>query len=117
MKRPILIDFNPERTKVTLLLGLACTCQAMAKCGAVDYSWGADALASSHDYLVTMMLYTLYVCSALAGIMVIVSSLQIYIKMNTGEPGVVKDIITCVLACIFLIGAAVVFPAFFGYQI
>lgn len=30
---------------------------ASAKCGNVDYSWGADALASAHDYAVTMMLY------------------------------------------------------------
>lgn len=28
-----------------------------AKCGGVDYSWGADALALMHDYVVTMMLY------------------------------------------------------------
>lgn len=30
---------------------------ASAKCGNVDYSWGADALAGMHDYVVTMMLY------------------------------------------------------------
>ena len=30
---------------------------ASAKCGCVDYSWGADALANAHDYTVTMMLY------------------------------------------------------------
>ena len=29
---------------------------ASAKCGNVDYSWGADALAGMHDYVVTMML-------------------------------------------------------------
>lgn len=28
-----------------------------AKCGGVDYSWGADALALMHDFVVTMMLY------------------------------------------------------------
>lgn len=33
---------------------------ASAKCGNVDYSWGADALASAHDYAVTMMLYVLF---------------------------------------------------------
>ena len=33
---------------------------ASAKCGNVDYSWGADALAGMHDYVVTMMLYVLY---------------------------------------------------------
>lgn len=65
---------------------------ASAKCGNVDYSWGADALASAHDYAVTMMLYIVYLCYAVAGIVVIVSALQIYIKMNTGEEGVKKNI-------------------------
>lgn len=64
---------------------------ASAKCGNVDYSWGADALASAHDYAVTMMLYIVYLCYAVAGIVVIVSALQIYIKMNTGEEGVKKN--------------------------
>ena len=47
---------------------------ASAKCGNVDYSWGADALASAHDYAVTMMLYIVYLCYAVAGIVVIVSA-------------------------------------------
>ena len=33
---------------------------ASAKCGGVDYSWGADALANAHDYTVTMMLYEIF---------------------------------------------------------
>ena len=33
---------------------------AAAKCGGVDYSWGADALATAHDYTVTMMLYEIF---------------------------------------------------------
>jgi hypothetical protein len=37
--------------------------------------------------------------------------------MNTGEEGVTKDIITVVGACLFMIGASIVFPAFFGYRI
>ena len=86
---------------------------ASAKCGNVDYSWGADALASAHDYAVTMMLYIVYLCYAVAGIVVIVSALQI----NTGEEGVKKNIMMLVGACLFLIGATIVFPAFFGYQI
>ena len=90
---------------------------ASAKCGNVDYSWGADALASAHDYAVTMMLDIVYLCYAVAGIVVIVSALQIYIKMNTGEEGVKKNIMMLVGACLFLIGATIVFPAFFGYQI
>ena len=34
-------------------------CTVFAKSGSVNYSWGADALASMHDYVVTMMLYIL----------------------------------------------------------
>ena len=78
---------------------------ASAKCGNVDYSWGADALASAHDYAVTMMLYIVYLCYAVAGIVVM------------GEEGVQKNIMMLVGACLFLIGATIVFPAFFGYQI
>lgn len=41
------------------LYSLACM-SASAKCGGVDYSWGADALALMHDYVVTLMLYEIF---------------------------------------------------------
>lgn len=102
--------------------GILATCllwanSASAKCGGVDYSWGADALAKQHDFVVTMMLYVLYLIYAIASIVVIYASLQIYIKMNTGEDGVKKEIMMVIGACLFLIGASTVFPAFFGYRI
>ncbi len=90
---------------------------AAAKCGSVDYSQGADALAKMHDYVITMALYVLYVLYAGAGILCMVSALQIYIKMNVGEPGVTKSIMMLIGAILFLIGASIVMPAFFGYQI
>jgi hypothetical protein len=37
--------------------------------------------------------------------------------MNTGEDGITKSIMMLIGACIFMIGASIVFPAFFGYQI
>jgi len=64
-----------------------------------------------------MMLYTLYLIYAVSAIVSIYSVMQIYIKMNVGEEGVTKDIMTLVGACLFMIGASIVFPAFFGYQI
>lgn len=97
--------------------GLCTTFSASAKCGGVDYSWGADALALMHDYVVTMMLYVLYILYAIAAIVAIYASLQIYFKMNAGEEGVVKDILMVVGACMFIVGASIVFPAFFGYRI
>ena len=41
-------------------------CSVFAKSGGVNYSWGADALASMHDYVVTMMLYVQYIIYAVA---------------------------------------------------
>ncbi len=67
--------------------------------------------------IVYYMLYVVYLCYAIAGIVVIVSALQIYIKMNTGEDGIKKNIMMLVGACLFLIGATIAFPAFFGYRI
>lgn len=48
--------------------------QGMARCGGVDYSWGANSLASMHDYVVTMMLYVLYLVYAIASIVVLIAA-------------------------------------------
>ena len=69
-----------------LLFGVCAALPVSAKCGGVDYSWGADALALMHDYVVTMMLYVLYLLYAIAAIVAIYASLQIYIK-NDYEGG------------------------------
>ena len=98
-----------------LLFGVCAALPASAKCGGVDYSWGADALALMHDYVVTMMLYVLYLLYAIAAIVAIYA--QIYIKMNTREEGITREIMMVVGACLFIIGASIVFPAFFGYRV
>ncbi len=90
---------------------------AAAKCGGVDYSWGADALANAHDYTVTMMLYVVYLSYAIAAIVAIIGALQIYFKITTGEGDITKSILMLLGACIFMIGAFIIFPAFFGYNI
>ena len=92
-------------------------CSAFAKSGGVNYSWGADALATMHDFVVTMMLYVQYMCYALASVLVVIAALQIHIKMNQGEDDITKSIMMLVGACLFAIGAFFVFPAFFGYRI
>ena len=91
--------------------------RGVAKCGGVDYSWGADALENAHDYTVTMMLYVVYLAYAIAAIVAIIGALQIYFKMTTGEGDVTKSIMILVGACLFMIGAFILFPAFFGYNI
>ena len=90
---------------------------AFAKSGSVNYSWGADSLETKQDFVVTMMLYVLYVCYAVTSVFAVIAALQIYIKMNTGEEGIAKSIVSLLGACLFIIGASIVFPAFFGYRI
>ncbi len=102
---------------VALTLLLSAPLHAAAKCGSVDYSQGADALARMHDYVVTSLLYVVYILYAGAGILSIISALQIYIKMNMGEDGVTKAIVTLIGAILFMIGATIVMPAFFGYSL
>lgn len=67
--------------------------------------------------IVYHVLYVLYVLYAGAGIAAVISALQIYIKMNMGEDGVMKAILTLIGAILFIIGASIVMPAFFGYKI
>lgn len=107
----------PQLSALMLVALLSSSQAVFAKSGSVDYSWGADALANAHDFTVTMMLYVLYLCYAIAAIMTIISALQIYFKMQAGEGEVTKSIMTLIGACLFMIGASIVFPAFFGYQI
>ena len=73
--------------------------------------------SATHEYVVTMMLYVQYIIYAVAGGFAVIAAFQIYIKMNTGEDGITKHILTLVGACLFIIGATIVFPAFFGYRI
>lgn len=109
------------RKKIISLLVFVCgvlqSVPMFARCGSVDYSWGAGSLATMHDYVVTMMLYVLYIIYAISSIVAIIASVQIYVKMTNGEEGVVKSIQLVIGACLFLIGASIVFPAFFGYRI
>ena len=54
------------------------------------------------------MLYVLYLLYAIAAIVAIYASLQIYIKMNTREEGITREIMMVVGACLFIIGASIV---------
>ncbi len=87
-----------------------------AKCGAVDYSQGASALAKCTNFLGTVMIYTVDILYAVAAIVVIISALQIYIKVQNMEGDLTKNIMYLVGGILFMLGAMIVAPAFFGYQ-
>ena len=84
--------------------------------GSVDYSWGADGLAEATAFVGTMMIYTVEILYAVAGIVVIVAALQIGIKMNYHEGDITKSMMMLFGGILFMIGASIVMPALFGYQ-
>lgn len=87
-----------------------------ARCGAVDYSMGADGLSNAVYWLVLITMNTMDVLYAGAAVMVVVSALQIYIRMNTGEGEVTKSIIMLVGGCLFMILAPIVMEGIFGFE-
>ena len=109
------IDPMKARLFCSLLSALAWL-SALAKSGSVDYSQGADGLADATAFVGTMMIYTIDILYAVAAIVVIVSALQIYIKINNQEGDITKSIMYLVGGILFMIGAMIIAPAFFGYQ-
>ena len=48
------------RRAITAILPAVTSLAAAAKCGGVDYTMGAEALARMHDFVVTMMMYEIF---------------------------------------------------------
>ena len=101
----------------TLLASLLLLGQPMmANCGTTDYSGNSGRLYNMVVYVLTCCTAVLYLLYSIAAILSIYSATNIYIKMQTGEEGLTKSILILVGACIFLLVATVVLPAFFGFQ-
>lgn len=85
--------------------------------GTVDYSWGSQALESARNYAIAVLIGSIGILYAGCAVLSIVSALQIYIKMNTGEGEIQKSILYLVGGILFMISATWVLPAFFGYEL
>lgn len=116
MKRPLTESKKYQIAIIVIVLSIL-PFIAKAKCGSVDYSWGANALSTAHDYVVTMMLYVMYLCNAVGALIALLSALIIIIKINYGEGEFTKNVVTLLGALLFMAGATILFPAFFGYNL
>lgn len=84
--------------------------------GGVNYSLTAQALADMTDEIVLTMGYVVGLLYAIASLLAIYNATVIYIKLNAGEEGFTKSVMMLIGAIMFLIGATIVLPAFFGYE-
>ena len=103
----------------TVMVLLACSITALFaenNGSAVNYNGGYESLQDAALWVIGLMSYTVEVVYAIAGIFIIYNATAIYIKLQTGEGGVVKSSLMLVGACLFLATAMTVLPAFFGYD-
>ena len=101
---------------MVLLAASTVIANATPACGATDYTSHSFALYNMVVYILAVMTTVLTVLYVLATIIGLYSATTIYIKMQSGEDGVMKAIYTLVGACIFLLAASIVLPAFFGFE-
>ncbi len=85
--------------------------------GGVNYSLTAQALAEMTEEIVLTMGYVVGLLYAIASLLAIYNATVIYIKMQAGEEGFTKSVLMLLGAILFLIGATIVMPAFFGYSV
>lgn len=102
------------RLLLTLLLSLFVQ-SLWALCGSVDYSKGANALSDATHFMGTITMYVIEISYAVAAIVVVISALQIHIKMTYHEGEVIKSIMMLIGGIVFMISASFIMPAFFGY--
>ena len=103
-----------------LLLGLLTVGSAGAVTvsnGGVNYSLTAQALAEMTEEVMLTMGYVVGLLYAVASLLAMYNATVIYIKMQTGEEGFTKSVLMLLGAILFLIGATIVLPAFFGYSV
>ena len=107
---------SPKTRAVALMLLVGGTA-AFAQSTAGDYTAGTNALTTVAEEIAKYVPIVVKLCYAVGSVMAIISALLIYFKMQYHEGEVVKNIMTLLGAVLFIIGASIVFPAFFGYRI
>lgn len=95
---------------------LSVTFAASATCGSVDYSQGAEALHNATTWLGALVISLMDLLFAIAGIVVVISALQIYLKINNHEGDITKSILYLFGGMLFMIFISLVAPAIFGYE-
>ncbi len=99
---------------ISLLFFTIASAQDEKLCGAVDYTWASDGLTDALDYVVTLLEYVVLLCFSIAAVVSVVSTLQIYIKMQTGDTGIKKEMLMVFGGLVFILLSAIVMPGFFG---
>lgn len=92
------------------------TSDTLYPCGAVNYGQSAQALYNMTVTIIIYMYYVNGVLYAIASLLSLYSATNIYLKLQYGEEGFTKSVMTLVFSILFLIASTTVMPAFFGIR-
>lgn len=104
------------KSVITLATVILLSQEAVARCGATDYSGGSGRLYDMVIYVLAMCGAVLQLTYVIASLFAIYSATKIYIKMQAGEEGFTKSVMLLVGSILFLLFATIVMPAFFGFN-
>lgn len=85
--------------------------------GAVDYSWGAQALHEMNVYVLAMMTAVVDLLCAIGALMVLYSGYILFTKISSGEQGMLKSAAYLLGSILFLLFSFFLLPAFFGIRL
>ena len=104
---------NP-RIVVACLMCFFFAGHVLAQSTGADYEAGMSALSTVSENIANYIPYVVNLCYAIAGIVVVVGAISVFMAMNNQEQDVKKRIMLTVGSCLFLIAAAQTLPLFFG---
>ena len=104
---------NSKRLAMAFTM-LFCMMGCMYAQKAGDYSAGTTALQTVASEIAKYVPTTVNVCYAIAGVVAVVGSISVFMKMSNEENDCKKSVMMIVGACLFLVAAAKALPLFFG---
>ena len=109
---------NVLRSQASKRLFTICLCLGLgfglALANGVNVTTGHSALGTVTEQIKTYIPLVQQLIYAIAGVVAVIGSIQVYMKMNNGDQDVSKSIMMLIGACLFLVAAAVALPKFFG---
>ena len=99
-----------------LMVAMVATGVAIAQTSDINVTAGTGALESVAQGIAKYVPFITKLCYAIASLLSLYSATNIYLKLQYGEEGFTKSVMTLVFSILFLIASTTVMPAFFGIR-
>lgn len=84
--------------------------------GTTNYTLGSGALVTMVEEICLATGYVFELLCVVAALLSLYNATVIVIKLNNGEPGIIKSLVTLFGAIVFLLASSLLLPSFFGMR-